>query len=87
MENNTKQGLMVSYDGALFWYDQQGVVHRDEDMPAVIYADGHQEWYKNGKLHRDGNKPAVIWPDGSRSYYKSNKLCVKTISKDIDSGS
>jgi hypothetical protein len=29
------------------WY-QNGLLHRDNDLPAIIYEDGGQKWYKNG---------------------------------------
>ena len=36
--------------------------------PAVIWQDGHQEWYQNGYRHRaDG--PATIFVDGSESWW------------------
>ena len=46
------------------WYNDQGELHREIDLPAevgffnnnIIYIQG---WWKNGKLHRDNN-PAVI---------------------------
>jgi hypothetical protein len=36
--------------------------------PAIVEADGTQEWYCNGELHRiDG--PAVTHPDGTTEYW------------------
>ncbi len=40
----------------------------------VIFADGSQQFYKNGQLHRDGDKPAVIWTDGTQKFYKNGQL-------------
>jgi hypothetical protein len=57
--------------GDQFWY-KNGKLHRDGDLPAVIYATGDQLWYKNGKLHRDGDLPAAIYADGSQFYYKNS---------------
>jgi len=50
------------------------VLHRDDDLPSVIYKDGSKYWYKNGQLHRDNDLPAAIYHDGSQSWYKNNKL-------------
>jgi hypothetical protein len=36
-------------------------LHRDNDLPAIIWPKGSREWFKRGKCHRDGNKPAIIW--------------------------
>ena len=49
----------------------EGQLHR-EDGPAVIYADGSQEWYINGDLHREGG-PAIINADGSQEWYINGK--------------
>jgi len=44
-------------------------LHRDDDLPAVVYVGGTQEWYKNGQLHRD-NLPAIIYSSGYKYWYK-----------------
>jgi hypothetical protein len=44
-------------------------MHRDYDLPAVIWPDGTLEWWHRDKLHRDGGKPARIWPSGACDYY------------------
>lgn len=54
------------------WY-QNGKLHRDDDLPAVVENDGEKKkWYQNGVLHRD-SKPAVMcevgeewWRNGHR---------------------
>jgi hypothetical protein len=48
--------------------------HSIADLPAVIDADGNQEWYKEGKLHRDGDLPAVIYPSGYQGWYKEGGI-------------
>jgi hypothetical protein len=38
-----------------------------DDLPARIYSDGDQFWYKEGENHRDGDDlPAIIDSDGYR---------------------
>ena len=49
-------------------------IHNFDDLPAVIWADRSQHWYKNGELHRDNDKPAIIRPDGSKHWYQNGKL-------------
>jgi hypothetical protein len=63
----------INGNGDHKWYNRVGQLHRDGDLPAIIYADGKQEWYKNGKLHRDGDLPAVIHKDGRQDWYKNGK--------------
>ena len=55
------------------WFNEEGQLHRDNDLPAVIYADGSQFWYKNGELHRDNDLPAFIWADGSQYWWKNGR--------------
>ena len=57
--------------GTKYWRNKKGNLHRDGDLPAVIYADGTKSYYKNGNCHREGGKPAMItkkryeyWIDG-----------------------
>ena len=53
------------------WY-RNGVLHRDDDLPAVDYKNGVQIWYQNGKKHRNGDKPAKIGL-GDQEWYINNK--------------
>ena len=51
------------------WF-KDGKLHRDNDQPAEIYADGTRCWYKDGKPHRDNDLPAVIYAIGTQYWYK-----------------
>ncbi len=68
-----QSGTYTSLDGTQRWY-KDGVLHRDDDEPAVIYPSGTYEWHKDGKLHRDGDEPALIFAGGTRKWYKNGKL-------------
>jgi hypothetical protein len=35
-----------------FWVDENGDFHRNHDLPAVIWANGAQEWYQHGQRVR-----------------------------------
>jgi antitoxin component YwqK of YwqJK toxin-antitoxin module len=63
----------IDENGKQEWY-QNGKLHRDNDLPAVICSNGHQEWYRNGKLHRYNDLPARISSYGSQSWYRNGKL-------------
>jgi hypothetical protein len=41
-----------------------GRLHSIHDLPAVIYKDGSQYWYKNDELSCDGGLPAIICANG-----------------------
>ncbi len=56
------------------WYLFCKQLHRDNDLPAVIYTSGTQEWYQHGKVHRDNDLPAVIYANGMRYWYQYDKL-------------
>jgi ribosomal protein L25 (general stress protein Ctc) len=55
-----------------YWY-KEGKIHREGDLPALIYSDGTQKWYKEGILHRDGDLPAVIYCE-NQYWYKEGKI-------------
>jgi len=61
----------VDENGTKRWYNKNRQLHRDDDKPSVIYADGRKEWWKNGQLHRDGDKPAIIFANGEEEYYNN----------------
>ena len=70
---NIKLKLLETYykdnDGDQFWY-KNGIVNRDNDLPAVIYRNGTKKWVKNGLLHRDNDLPAIIYLHGRKFWYK-----------------
>lgn len=55
-------------------YKLFGRSHRDNDLPAVIHADGSRFWFKNGMLHRDNDLPAAIHANGTHCWYVDGKL-------------
>jgi len=47
-------------------------LHREDDLPAVIYANGYKAWWLNGKLHRkDG--PAIECVNGNNYWYLNDE--------------
>lgn len=55
--------------GNKIWKNPYGEFHR-EDGPAIIYADGREDWYINGLIHRDGDLPAITTRDGYMAWYQ-----------------
>ena len=51
----------IDKDGTLHWFDTEGRLHRDFDLPAVIYKNGSMLWYQHGQIHREHDHPAIIW--------------------------
>lgn len=65
-------------DGAVIYgyYDlhRDFIPHRKEkNGPAIIHADGTEEWFNNGKRHREDD-PAVIHPNGAEEWYNNGKM-------------
>ena len=71
----TSPGPVIDEFGICTWY-KDGKLHRDGDLPAVVYPNGGgQQWFTDGKLHRDGDMPAIMWPNkGGKRWYKDGKL-------------
>ena len=63
------------------WYDEEGKLHRDDDLPASITSDGTMYWYNHGNLHRDNDRPAIIHPNGDMCWYNHGKRHGVTISQ------
>ena len=53
--------------GNQIWKNKAGQCHRDGDLPAIVWFDGAQWWYKDSKCHRIYG-PAAVWPDGPDGY-------------------
>lgn len=62
----------IDANGDQEWYNDDGALHRENDLPAVIWYDGTKSWYQNGLLHRL-NGPAIEYLDGSK-YWCQNGL-------------
>jgi hypothetical protein len=60
---------IVRDDKGVSYYNSSDQLHRDDDLPAVTWANGSQFWWVNGKRHRDNDLPAVVWSNGSALWY------------------
>jgi len=50
------------------------MLHRDGDLPAVIFDNGQMEWYFHGRPHRAGDKPAVMDTRGNMSWVVNGRI-------------
>ena len=77
-----KNGLITMPSGEQTWY-KDNEKHRDDDLPAIIYADGDQFWLIAGLQHRENN-PSSIYSSGNVRWclrgieYTFDIWCVKT---------
>jgi hypothetical protein len=73
--------LYENHNGDRYWgsLDETGsfpyniIPHRENDKPAIIHANGRQEWYWHGQLHRDDG-PAVIRENGRQEWRRNGLL-------------
>ena len=64
---------VVIENDCTFWYKFDAKeLHRTEG-PAVIWPDGHEEYWVDGKRHRLGG-PALILPGGTVEYWVDGEL-------------
>lgn len=71
MKNKVTVQIVPSGLIKLVWKNKDGLIHRDNDLPAIMYSDGTKEWFKNGVPHRDDeNKPAISFSNGKNFYLK-----------------
>jgi hypothetical protein len=73
---NIKLKLLETYvniNGTQHWL-QNGEIHRDNDLPAIIRWNGEKIWYQNGEIHRDNDLPAIINANGNQYWCKNGKL-------------
>ena len=46
----------------------------DGDLPAAIYSNGDEAFYRDGEPHRDGDLPAIVTGLGTKAWYKHGML-------------
>jgi len=56
------------------WFNKAGELHRENDLPAIIFENGSKFWYKNGERHRENDLPAIIWNYGRKVWYKNGEF-------------
>lgn len=61
---------LVNLDLNRFVWHKNGLLHRDNDLPAVIENEG-REWYQNDLLHRDNDLPAIEKTNGDKEWYQN----------------
>lgn len=62
---------IIDEAGSMFWYDEDGMFHR-ENGPACVYGSGTKSWWIHGERHRtDG--PAVEGFDGYKCWWVRDK--------------
>lgn len=69
----------ISHSKGKIWRNEQGLIHRDDDKPAIIYSDTEygqvpsMYWYKNNLLFRDNDKPNTMFANGDNQWTINKK--------------
>jgi hypothetical protein len=75
--NNSARSVITpkvkSYNGDKRWFNINGQLHRDNDLPAIEKANGDKFWYVNGKRHRGNDLPAVEKVNGDKEWLVNGK--------------
>jgi hypothetical protein len=62
-------GSVTGTDGRREWRDAQGLLHRADDLPAVIWPGHYCEWWVHGKRHRTRPEdPHRLYDNGERQW-------------------
>ena len=55
------------------WYNDSNEIHRDGDLPAMLYTDGTKVYYQHGQIHRLGDLPAIE-TSANKEYWSRNLI-------------
>jgi len=69
----------IGSEGTQVWRVNRTSYHR-LDGPAIIWANGTQEWWVNDLRHRTSG-PAIIWANGTQSWYVNGKDITEEVEK------
>lgn len=50
------------------WFEN-GLVHREGGLPAVIYADGSKDWIEHGEFHNVSGPARTFAKDGGKAWF------------------
>lgn len=76
LKRRLRFGYCILHTNGTREWRYQGQLHRENDMPAVVYAYGlRSEWWYLGQRHREDDMPAVVYAKGARSewWYKGQR--------------
>lgn len=73
-----RQSLIVAtvvhlYGVDMYRWDLNGKLHRENDLPTLIFTDGDLEWWTYNKHHCDSDRPAVDCARGNLGWYNHGK--------------
>ena len=60
-------------NGDKFWHDAHEYLHRENDLPAVIFTSGSKSWWIHGIRHRENDQPAIEYWNGDKQWYVNGK--------------
>ena len=66
----------ISHDGVNKRWYKNGILHRDNDLPAVVSVGNglDLQWCYNGKTHRENDKPAYMSSRGIKMWFYNGQF-------------
>lgn len=70
----TKEELLQECGDRIFevptgeYHFKNNLLHRDNDLPAMICENGNRIWYQNGKFKRENGLPTIVRYDGQQDW-------------------
>jgi len=74
--NKEKLTVETNSNGTIRYRNADGEIHNPHG-PAVVCANGCQEYWIHGEWHNE-NGPAIVWPDGDKKYWINDKELTKS---------
>ncbi len=75
------QPVEVNSTGTMLWFDSNGKLHRDNDLPAQIIRNSIDDpnwvktWYRHGECFRESDQATEVNSNGTMLWYDSNCKC------------
>lgn len=69
---NNIEHLVLVIEEESYFYFVNNLLHREDDLPAIIWGDGSKIWAVNGQIHRNKPLPSIIWSFEKNEYYWKN---------------
>jgi len=70
--------IIFNNNGTKFWY-KDGLIHRDNNLPARIWSDGSYSFYKNGKQYWFINNKEYYYMNTIKEKFKNNILYLPNV--------
>lgn len=68
LHDGSQNVIKIVWENGCEEYYQDGLLHRDNGLPALIHSDGSKEYFTQGKRRTREFGPAIEWASGDVVY-------------------